>query len=202
MQHKLASAMLIAAVAASLGGCAGIPLATMWHFRSFGPKDFLQVQPSKVRAAIELADGIELRNPPGHLNVTLKFGSQAPHEFQMPLKLVGEGASLPAGAGDAEPGKHWYLLALSPQGTAQFAALQDLLRQTIDAAGHFKQHGSFEIEVETGTMKFSDAQKARLKRTRRLFIRTRLRLLPNDAFYTLYDGELPYKPDTAKPGSN
>lgn len=43
-----------------ISACAGVPFSTLWHYRNFGPKDFLKTDPSTLRAAIQLDDGVSL----------------------------------------------------------------------------------------------------------------------------------------------
>lgn len=182
--------LALAAGFSTLAACAGVPLSTMWHFRNFGPRDFLATDPSALRAALQLRDGVRLGEKPPELDVRLQFGNETAQMFAMPLTVLKEGSWVGAGTGKAEAGKHWYLLALSDKGVRAYRQLQQTLNGNLDASGHFRKHGSLTVSVQTNPLQYSDAAKERLHETGRLFLQTRLELSAKDGFYTLYKGTM------------
>ena len=194
--------LALAAAFSTLAACAGMPLSTMWHFRNFGPKDFLQTDPSTVRAAIQLDDGVSLGSTPPELNVALKFKDEPEQKFRIPLVVLKEGPWVGAGTGKAEAGKHWYLLALSDKGVRAYRQLQQTLNGNLDAAGHFRKHGSFTVGVRTNPLRYSDAAEERLHKTGSLFLQSRLELSAKDGFYTLYKGDIKLTRQTVDTGAS
>lgn len=191
---RLWNALLLSGSILVLAACAGTPLSTLWHYRNFGPRDFLQTDPSGLRAALELEDGVRLGTKSPALDVNLKFSREALQTFVMPLTVLKDGPWVSAGTGKAETGRHWYLLALSGKGIEACRRLQQTLNDNLDASGHFSKHGSLTVTVQTNQLTFSDAAKKRLRKSGRLFLQTRLELSAKDGFYTLYKGELKLRP--------
>lgn len=187
---RLPNALLLSGAILALAACAGTPFSTLWHYRNFGPRDFLETDPSALRAALQLQDGVRLGTKSPELDVKLKVAKGTPQTFVMPLTVLKEGPWVGAGTGKAETGKHWYLLALSDAGVAAYRRLQQTLNGNLDASGHFKKHGSLTVSVQTNQLRFSHAVKERLQRTGHLFLQVRLELSAKDGFYTLYKGEL------------
>lgn len=186
------------AVMLMLCACAGVPFSTLWHFRNFGPKDFLQTDPAAVRAAFQLDDGVTLGNTSPELNVSLKFKGEPVQKFAMPLVVLKEGPWVGAGTEGAEKGKHWYLMGLSEKGVARYRDLQEVIARNLDASGKFKKHGSSEIAVHTGPMHFSHAEIKRLRKDDRIFMQARLELSRKEGFYTLYKGKFKVSPGMVK----
>lgn len=182
--------MLLSGAILVLAACAGVPLSTLWHFRNFGPRDFLETDPSALRAALQLQDGVRLGTRAPELDVKLKFSGEAPKTFEMPLTVLKEGPWVGAGTGKAEAGRHWYLLALSKKGAGAYRGLQQTLNDNLDASGHFSRHGSLALTVQTNQLTFSAAAKQRLRKSGHLFMQTRLELSAKDGFHILYKGEL------------
>ena len=187
--HRTIHVFTFAAAMLALSACAGVPLSTAWHFRNFGPKDFLYTNPATVRAAIQLDDGVSLGSTPPVLNVTLKFKNEPQQKFEMPLEVLKEGPWVGAGRGRAEKGRHWYLLALSDKGVVQYRDLQKAMARNQDPAGRFKKHGSLEISMHTSHLQLDDAEIERLRKNDHMFMQARLELSRKNGFYTLYKGE-------------
>jgi len=192
--QRILRTFLLTALAVMLVACAGAPLSTLWHYRDFGPADFLQTDPSALRAALQLRDGVSLGKNPPELDVKLQFAHEAVQTFTMPLTVLKEGPWVGAGTGKAAAGTHWYLLALSEEGIGAYRRLQQTLNRNLDASGHFGKHGSLTVSVQTNQLQSSDTAKQRLRKTGRLFLQTRLELSAKDGFYTLYKGELKLPP--------
>ncbi|MDN5864736.1 MAG: hypothetical protein L0I62_05910 [Gammaproteobacteria bacterium] len=184
-------ALLLAAMVC-MAGCSGIPLSTMWHFRNFGPEDLLHTDPSAIRAAVQLKDGIHIKAGAAKLEIGMKFEGESPQTYHLPLKVLREGPSVGAGVGEAEPGKHWYLFALSPQGGRSFRVMQQELGLHVDASGRLKKHGEVNITVHMGQFDFGDVAMKHVKEAGKIFVQIRLELSPRDGYYTLYEGEVPY----------
>ena len=201
--HRTIRIGIFVAAMLALSACAGVPFSTLWHFRNFGPKDFLRTDPAAVRAALQLDDGVSLGNTPPALNVTLKFKNEPQQKFEMPLEVLKEGPWVGAGTEGAEKGKHWYLLALSDKGVVRYRDLQAAIAGHLDAAGRFRQHGSLGISMQTNQLQFSGAEIERLRKNHRMFMQARLELSRKNGFYTLYKGEFKVSPDMTKeaPGS-
>lgn len=186
--------LLLALLAAmvAVAGCSGVPFLTMWHFRNFGPKDLLRTDPALIRAALQLENGVDIKGKTAKLNIRIKFANESPQKYSLPLTLLKEGPSLGAGIGKGEPGKHWYLFALSPAGIRAFRDLQQVLARHLDASGHLEEHGKASLSVQTGDLDFSDAARQRMQKAGKMFLQIRLELSPEDGFYTLYKGGLPF----------
>ncbi len=191
---------ILAFISATLviSACAGVPFSTLWHYRNFGPKDFLKTEPSALRVAIQLDDGVSLGRKPPELKAIMQYKGEAEQTFLMPLKVLEQGPWVDAGTGGAEKGKHWYLLALSDEGVKNYRRLQAELAINIDASGHFEKHGQFTIRVSTGKLEYTDAARARLDKTRRQFTQIRLELSSKDGFHTLYKGEVKVSPEMTR----
>lgn len=116
----------------------------------------------------------------------------------MPLRVLKQGPWVDAGAGGAEKGRHWYLLALSADGIRNYKRLQAELAKNLEASGHFKKHGQFTIRVNTGELDYTDAARARLEKSRRQFTQIRLELSSRDGFRTLYKGDIKVSPEMAR----
>ena len=178
------------AIALLLAGCSGVPSATLWHYRNFGPADFLKADPNELRAALQLEDGVDLGTKPPEVGVEVRFENRAPQSFAMPLEVLKQGPWVGAGAGKAEAGRHWYLLALSPAGVQAFRSLQRALARHVGPSGRFDRHGSLEASVATGALQFDAAARQRLRAAKKMYFQARLELSPGDGFYTLYQGYL------------
>lgn len=191
---RLPNALLLSGAILALAACAGTPFSTLWHYRNFGPRDFLETDASALRAALQLQDGVSLGTKSPELDVKLQVANGTPQTFVMPLAVLKEGPWVGAGTGKAESGKHWYLLALSDTGVGAYRRLQQTLNGDLDASGRFKKHGSLTVSVQTNQLRYSHAAKERLHKTGRLFLQVRLELSAKDGFYTLYKGELKTAP--------
>lgn len=183
--------LVLVAVGITLAGCSGIPFSTLWHFRNFGPKDFLQTNPATLRVAIQLRDGVNLGDKPPELGVNVKFAGESVQKFSMPLVVLKEGPWVGAGTGKANAGKHWYLLALAATGIEAYRNLQQELNRHVDASGQLEKHGNLTISVQTNKLRFSKIAQKRLLKDGHLFLQSRLELSPQGGFYTLYKGEIP-----------
>lgn len=186
--RRLIQIFMFAAPLVAVSACANVPFSTLWHYRNFGPKDFLRTNPSALRAAIQLEDGVALGNEPPHLNADLQFKGETGQKFPMPLKVVAQGPWVGAGTGAAVKGRHWYLMALTAKGAAEYRNLQKAIERHLDASGRLDKAGSFRIFVQTGHLRFDDAAARRLRHRRRMFMQARLELSRKDGFYTLYKG--------------
>ncbi|HET7307761.1 MAG TPA: hypothetical protein VFK24_08115 [Gammaproteobacteria bacterium] len=163
--------------------------STLWHFRSFGPDDLLQVKPADVRAAVQLDNGVSLSEPPA-LTVKLVFNGEPATTFQAPLGKIRAGISLGPDVGAAKTGKHWYLFALSAAGVQSFRRLQKYLRTHIGPDGNFP-HGTFTFSVNVQGLDLSGAARKRARAQGKLYLQTRLSLNQTDGFYTLFNGRFP-----------
>ncbi|HET6725105.1 MAG TPA: hypothetical protein VFH85_03785 [Gammaproteobacteria bacterium] len=190
-KSTIAYASVIVAAICLLSGCAGIPISTLWHFRSFGADDLLQVNPADVRAAVQLDNGADLGEPPD-LTVELKLNGEAQRTFRARLEKLRTGAALGPGIGEEEPGKHWYLFALSADGVQSFRRLQQYLRKHIGPDGDFPD-GKLALSINVQGLDLN----SELRAQGTLFIKTRLRLDRNDGFYTLFDGNYAIESDSA-----
>lgn len=112
----------------------------------------------------------------------------------MPLAVLKQGAWVGAGAGKAVPGRHWYLLALSPAGIDAYRNLQGALARHVGPSGRFDEHGSLRVNVATGRLDFDAAARRRVQAAGKMYFQTRLELSPKDGFYTLYAGTLRIAP--------
>ena len=187
-RHAL-QALAFVSVALLTSACAGVPFSTLWHYRNFGPKDFLQTDPSALRAAIQLDNGVVLGDQP-RLDVDLQFKGESGQKFTMPLKLIAQGPWVGAGTGAAVEGRHWYLMGLSEKGAAEYRDLQKAIAGHVDASGHMDKAGSLRIFVQTGHLRFDDAEVEKLRGSRTMFMQARLVLSKKDGFYTLYKGRM------------
>jgi len=188
--RRLVRTATFASAVLAMSACAGVPFSTLWHYRDFGPKDFLRTDPSALRAAIQLDDGVSLGGKQPRLNVDLQFKGAPAQKFSMPLKVIAQGPWVGAGTGAAVKGRHWYLMALSGKGVAEYRDLQKAIARHVDASGQIDKAGSIRIFVQTAHLRFDDAERKRLRDSGHMFMQARLELSRKDGFYTLYKGTM------------
>lgn len=187
--RRLVCAAAAALCAGALSGCSGVPFATLWHFRNFGPRNLVQTDPAQVRSAVRTWPGLDLTGNAPPLQVTLHFKGAPAQNFEMPMRrLTGKAAGrLPAPGTDRE----WYVFALTGAGVAAFRAMQRALAAQMNASGKFKQPGSLRLRVDLRDLQTSAAAKARLQVARTLPVEVRIGLSRKQGYYALYSGNLP-----------
>lgn len=192
MQPKTSLFLLLFVAIVAVAGCSGIPLSTMWHFRNFGPENLLQTDPTLIRAAVQLENGVHINGKSSKLDVEFKFEGEPSQKYSLPFVVLEASPWVGAGTGKADPGKHWYLFALSPEGVQAFRNMQLTLRKHLDDSGHFDEHVKVNVTVQTGHLDFGEAARKRIHEAGKMFLQIRLELSPRDGFYTLYDGHIPF----------
>ncbi|MHB8416421.1 MAG: hypothetical protein ACYDB9_02590 [Gammaproteobacteria bacterium] len=177
-----------------LAGCAGIPFATMWRMRNFGPVDFTRLEPAYIRTAVQLPTGLDLKDSVTTLSISLTRKHGGTEKLAMPLQRVADGRVVDPGLHPADDGMHWLLFKLTGEGVKSFQHIQGELRAHRDA------YKSMNIYVR---LNFTRASKQRLlsmqSAGQHLAVSMWLRLQPAEGFFKLYGGELKLSGDRMKP---
>ncbi len=105
-------------------GCASIPLSTALSLSSLSPRDLAQVDPTQVRVRLSVPAGYDLNISAARLTLSLSgpAGARSAAMGLVPLQ-VGPGTRS-GGVFSSDIRVLTYLLALSPRGAHELAALQ------------------------------------------------------------------------------
>ena len=195
-----AATIILAIASTALSGCAGVPLSTMWHFRDFGPQNLVETDPAQVKAALRTWSGVDLNGGPPELHITFQFEGEQSQRYEMPMSLLTDNAAtqqLP----DPGKGLEWYVFALSPAGVKSFRDMQQMLKDHMDASGKIRPHGTLNVVISTDKMQMSPTVMGRIQNEKALPLQIRLQLSPAEGYYTMYEGEIPVKPQAAATAS-
>jgi hypothetical protein len=183
----MARALPLLLVAALLGGCASVPLGTMWKMRNASPRDFVGLEPAGLRAAVSVPDAWRLQ-PAGHvLELDMKLEGSAGMQARVPL----EAELTLRESDDFEPiaGAHWHLLKVAPAGVDEMKRFQAFV-----AAIPQGSKGSFALSV-TPELDLTPETKAKFQAGGKVGeISVALRLAPDQDWFLLVDG-FPLKAD-------
>lgn len=190
MSRAPRAALALVATALLLQACAHVPLGTMWAMRHFSPRDLTAIEPTGLRAAVNLPDAWRLQ-PGGHLlEADLAIDGGAELKARVPMEVevsLREAKDLEAVA-DA----HWHVLKIAPEGIAEFQRLQAFI-VGIPEGGH----GSFELNV-VPKMDPSPETRARYEESGKFGkLSVALKLAPELEWLTLVDG---FPLDNTAPG--
>lgn len=180
-QRRPSALALLLLLSLGAGACRGVPIATMWRLRSFGPGELAALDPGAIRAAIELPESLAPRSGATVLDVMLDGPRVEPRRFAMPLRTIERGAEV-GGLPASKRGRTWFVLALSPEGHERFAELQALMRA--DA-------GAYEDVTISVAASFEDLP---ADPPASATVDIRLRLEADEAFFRLYEGEVSLQP--------
>jgi hypothetical protein len=186
MRHIFPRALLAAsvvAVAASVAGCAGVPLATVAQLAMKGQGYLADADPAQVRIALDVDARIKAAaiKPPS-LNLVLKpEGADAGATFTRDIALVPDATdstrlALPA----AGAGRGWLVYGFDAAGARQMAELQQRLREMRSA----KQKGSLAISVKVDGVEEAFPQFAATE------LATWMRVAAADGFFKLWSGRI------------
>jgi hypothetical protein len=176
-------AAAVVAVAASVAGCAGVPLATVAQLAMKGQGYLADADPAQVRIALDVDARIKAAalKPPS-LNLVLKpEGGDAGAAFTRDIALVPDAAdatrlTLPA----AGAGRGWLIYGFDAAGARQMAELQQRLREMRSA----KQKGSLAISVKLDGVEEAFPQFATTE------LATWMRVATADGFFKLWSGRI------------
>ena len=177
-------------VAALLGGCASVPLGTLWKMRNFSPRDFIGLDPAGLRAAVNVPDAWRLQ-PAGHvLELDMKIEGGAEVHARVPLEAeltLRESADF-AAIDDA----HWHLLKVAPEGVDEMKRFQAFVAGIPQGS-----HGSFALNV-TPKLDLTPESKAKFAAGGKVGeISVALRLADEQDWVLLVDG-FPLKAEAAR----
>ena len=133
--------ILVVLLSVFLVGCASIPLGTLLEFRSFDEQDFIDINPSVIRAKIHLDQPVRI--DPSQTLMTLRLEtSKGVISDQFSLRLLAEN-TIPAEQGlfFDTAAKSEYLLALDDDALASFKRVQSEINN--------QQSGKFRLAVST-----------------------------------------------------
>ncbi len=179
---KTTRRVLLSAVFLLLGGCASIPLSTLWKLRGIGIDDLVAMEPADLRAALWLEPQVPVSPDSVRLSLSLDRagGGRDQHVF---------GLEPARGTGPIDADKVYRPWQLDPDGRRALAAVQRQLRAARDAGGAAYEGATFEVTFRPD---FGDAPPDRL------LVSVQLLLDPAQGWFLLLDeAELP----VAKPGA-
>lgn len=180
----LAAAMLI-------GGCAGIPISTMWKMHSFGPADFSALDGGYIRAAVRLPVGTALKNDVTTLAIALTRQNGQIEKLSMPVQQIADGQQVDPSLESAGIGKHWLLFALTDQGKMVFQTLQ------IDMRNHKTEYTGVSISLN---FELAEPPNSSTELPRNIPLELWLRLRQTDGFIELFEGRLKFEPEQKRGG--
>ncbi len=185
--RALRGTLALVATALLLQACAHVPLGTMWAMRNFSPRDFVGLDPTGLRAAVNLPDDWQLQ-PDGHV-LEMDLAIEGGQELKSRVPLTVEVSLRESADLDAVRDAHWHVLKVTPEGMAEFARFQAFIAGIPDGS-----HGSFELHV-VPKMDPSPAARARFMKGGKIgTLSVALKLAPERDWLVLVDG-YPLKAD-------
>jgi hypothetical protein len=105
-----------------LAGCAHVPLGTLWKLRSFGPEDFVALNPADLRAAVRAPTAFVFAKEGHELQVVLIEDGRTAVDATAALAIE---ASV-AGVSNLKPrdGATWRVMRLTPEGERALGRIQ------------------------------------------------------------------------------
>src|SRR5690606_29122868 len=173
MKHR--ACLLILLVLFFVGGCASVPLGTMWKLRNFEPADLAKLEPSEIRVATLIQPGPQKLDPERSklvLQLEPRDGGETEiHQFGLMFSTTD--SAIPPG----QPHVGWQNFALNDAGTTAFRSLHP---QLVSVKDNYK---SLTFKVQFGLV---EAQLQ--ERPSHLNVSARLRLASDQNVLTLLDG--------------
>ena len=164
---------LVLAALLPCAGCASIPLSTALSLSSLSPRYLAQMDPTQVRVKLSVPEGYELNIPAARLTLSFSSPSSARSAAMelVPLQ-VGPGTRS-GGVFSSDIPVSTYMLALSPRGAHELAALQAFVLSNNPKSFTFSVNAPFaKVPAQAREVKFwAD-----------------LRLQQSDPFMRLIDG--------------
>jgi hypothetical protein len=128
--------LLVLSALALLGGCAAIPLTTMWKMRDMTMERFFAMDPKNLRTAIRVDSREEARDPPKLRIDVVPQGATRPLCYAFSLTPVDPNAPGEPKLETAPPNRRWYTYRLSAAGLDAFErARREVKLKALDQGG-------------------------------------------------------------------